>query len=963
MSNQARIFDRTVPKTLLGNGVRYGDPLHVPTLADVRALPNPPPDAIVVGTVAAGLTGTFVWDTTNTDPDDGAERIAVTAVGATGRYALVKAGSIAVTGNAVASVAALRALASAGLADGYPVSVKVGPDGGPINVAWSAASGAGFVDDGRTIFKPADIVSSASPGRFYLTTQSAVMPTAAAARLAVAGVHPIITTSAYATLGDQGGGTFAYDPSDTTTADNAGTVLVCGTRRYKRVYSGPVHATWFGADPSGSANCATALTAAANAARHVLLPPGTYNLPSGWSVPRSGVTIELARGALILAGDTILTNFSEVHWLGGAFGRNFNSDALSTWRPNVLWTGAINKPVMRWAFNASADGCCLDGILVDGALVSGLTAFMNGTAGFGCSGYQWGAFGGLDCVNGHNIVAACEISSFHVPYFTFRTGSLGTGTLGVGIGADANYDGGITSVTYADGGGTLSGYLKAAQLGGTVGRVSTVDFGGSNLVIEAARTSGLIGVEVYDGYACKVHDLHMELHGMFITNATNATPIVVTTLLVHGLSTGNTVKISNVLGNTAANASWVITVTSTTTFSLNASVGNGPYTSGGLVSKMDAVGIKLGSASSTPVKTLIDGNYLAGTQYPIAGYAWDKLHISNNEFEVSASGDSTHVPYAFHNVGTGPRRQDGVFGKGNTVGRGTYYGGDIDDRTGFVDTSTTNRDVNNDALADTWIEGVGTFGAISNPTITKDLTLGVDYTITSITNTTPQVVTVSSTHRLRTGDPIHIVGSTVANGDWAITYLEKTKFSLQGSVASGVGSAGTATAASSFRARYASAYLLRMADGANPVTEVTDGVPFVIKYKDAMTGAGHSLPSGILTRASVWNGAAAVNHDHACVPVIVTNSPLFWYADTELDGVSMSAVDSNKTNWPVGFGAFRVVHGTGGPPAGAPPEGGAWNVGDTYIRTDVVSGAASRWRCTTAGGAGVAVWKVECTLA
>jgi hypothetical protein len=63
---------------------------------------------------------------------------------------------------------------------------------------------------------------------------------------------------------------------------------------------------------------------------------------------------------------------------------------------------------------------------------------------------------------------------------------------------------------------------------------------------------------------------------------TNATPIVVTTG-VHGLATGASVTITGVGGNTAANGSWSITVLSTTTFSLNGSVGNGTYTSGGTI--------------------------------------------------------------------------------------------------------------------------------------------------------------------------------------------------------------------------------------------------------------------------------------------------------------------------------------------------------------------------------------------
>jgi len=66
-----------------------------------------------------------------------------------------------------------------------------------------------------------------------------------------------------------------------------------------------------------------------------------------------------------------------------------------------------------------------------------------------------------------------------------------------------------------------------------------------------------------------------------INAATNATPIAITTTASHGYTTGDTVTVSGVVGNTAANGTWVITVTGAATFTLNTSVGNGAYVSGG----------------------------------------------------------------------------------------------------------------------------------------------------------------------------------------------------------------------------------------------------------------------------------------------------------------------------------------------------------------------------------------------
>lgn len=65
-----------------------------------------------------------------------------------------------------------------------------------------------------------------------------------------------------------------------------------------------------------------------------------------------------------------------------------------------------------------------------------------------------------------------------------------------------------------------------------------------------------------------------------ITNATNASPIVITSA-AHGLVSGDRVLVSDVGGNTNANGSWQITKTTDDAFRLIGSTGNAAYTSGG----------------------------------------------------------------------------------------------------------------------------------------------------------------------------------------------------------------------------------------------------------------------------------------------------------------------------------------------------------------------------------------------
>jgi hypothetical protein len=75
-----------------------------------------------------------------------------------------------------------------------------------------------------------------------------------------------------------------------------------------------------------------------------------------------------------------------------------------------------------------------------------------------------------------------------------------------------------------------------------------------------------------------------------ITNASNASPIVITTSANHGYNTGDKVNVSGVTGNTNANGSsptgfWTITVIDNTHFSLDGSTGNAAYTGGGTAAK------------------------------------------------------------------------------------------------------------------------------------------------------------------------------------------------------------------------------------------------------------------------------------------------------------------------------------------------------------------------------------------
>ncbi len=134
--------------------------------------------------------------------------------------------------------AAFRALSSTP-ADGTVIHFQSPPG----TYIYDASTGAGFADDDNIILKRG---STGSAG-MAVNASSAVLPTYASYRLiGTLGFFTSYTILARSSKNDGGGGTFAYDSSDTTTSDNDGTILVSGAKRSKRVYAGPAYAVWWG---------------------------------------------------------------------------------------------------------------------------------------------------------------------------------------------------------------------------------------------------------------------------------------------------------------------------------------------------------------------------------------------------------------------------------------------------------------------------------------------------------------------------------------------------------------------------------------------------------------------------------------------------------------------------------------------------------------------------------------------
>ena len=120
----------------------------------------------------------------------------------------------------------------------------------------------------------------------------------------------------------------------------------------------------------------------------------------------------------------------------------------------------------------------------------------------------------------------------------------------------------------------------------SIGAAGALNFTGTGKIMSAANNS----VNPFDNVCTDCDPTYMgwsysaTAAPFTVTAATNpASPIEITTSVAHGLVTGQEVNIAGVLGNTAANGVWTITVTSATQFTLNNSTSNGNRTGGGTV--------------------------------------------------------------------------------------------------------------------------------------------------------------------------------------------------------------------------------------------------------------------------------------------------------------------------------------------------------------------------------------------
>ncbi len=166
-----------------------------------------------------------------------------------------------------------------------------------------------------------------------------------------------------------------------------------------------------------------------------------------------------------------------------------------------------------------------------------------------------------------------------------------------------------------------------------------------------------------------------------ITAAANASSLIITSA-AHGLKTGEEVRISGVLGNSAANGVFKVSVLSADTFRLNGAAGNGVYSGGGTWVRLNEktstgdllpqrIGGNIINANGgaglfvdVSVGTVFNGDVVANT---LRSNAQTGINIKSHSF-----GMGTDLPFPATNKSALPAIQD----IGYTVNIGTNAPGD-----------------------------------------------------------------------------------------------------------------------------------------------------------------------------------------------------------------------------------------------------------------------------------------------
>lgn len=306
-----------------------------------------------------------------------------------------------------------------------------------------------------------------------------------------------------------------------------------------------------------------------------------------------------------------------------------------------------------------------------------------------------------------------------------------------------------------------------------------------------------------------------------VTNATNATPIVITTSVANGLTNGSRVSIQGVIGNEAANGNFFAKPLTATTFEIY----QYQNLSGAIAGS--------GAFNSSSKATLSSG---ASTR----GYDEDTIQITvDSLLNPSASLGYVLLPASLIATINGVTPSDRTL-NGLIAALSALVASSANAGLGAVSSFTMARPANT-----------------NNYTVANKPAVGTSLSVTGATNASPIVITAAS-HGLVDRQPVTISGvggNTAANGTFYVKVLTTNTFSLY--------SDNTLSTAVAGNGVYTSGGTIAAAGILKDVTKVPGGMGYIVKLR-------------VLTNNSAWAGAVLKVHIFAQPPATIVADAVIY---------------------------------------------------------------------------------------